>query len=163
MNRPIPKKIVSSFNPTEYYEFILEDAITAEIEMNGYTCEAKLTIPAGTSYKINDTVTNTSGVVNSIAKVNPYIILVPQSDAIELVEDYTEQKFNLGYSGMAGKYVELDCENQIAWLRDDEDSEPINISALVDYNADWFSLEGPYKFIPTNCIIQTVSFSERGG
>ena len=163
LNRPIPKQIRSTFNPDEYYEFILEDAITAEMEMSGYTCEVKLTIPAGTSFKINDTVTNVSGVVNSIAKVNPYIIVVPQSDSIELVEEYSDQKLNLGYEGMTGKFVELDCEHQIAWLRDDEDSDPVNISSMVDYNADWFSLEGQYNFIPTNCVVQTVSFSERGG
>ena len=162
LNNPIPKRIWSSFKPDEYYEFILEDGINNEINITDYECEAKLTIPAGTSYKKEDTITNTSGIVNSIGKVNPYIILVPQAENIEILEEFSEQKFNMGYSGWSGMFVEIDCEHRIVWLRETEDSEPTNISAMVDFNSDWFLLDGAYNFIPTNCMIQTVAYAERG-
>lgn len=163
LNRPIPKRIQSSFDPSTYYEYILEDGIDAD-PTNGadYECTAKLTVPAGTSYKVDDTVTNVAGVVNSIAKVNPKIVFIPQSDTIEILEEYTQQKFNMGYTGWNGMYVEIDCVNQKVWLRETENATPKNISSMVDFNVDWFCLDGVYRFIPTNCMIQTVSFSERG-
>ncbi|WP_407376642.1 hypothetical protein [Methanobrevibacter sp.] len=162
LNKPIPKIVRSSFEPNVFYEYILEEGIDAQIKISGYECKVKLTVPAGTNYAIDDTVTNASGVVNSIARVNPTIIVVPQADTIELLEEHSEQKFQAGRSDWIGKYVEIDCENRIVWLRENEEDEPVNISSSADFNVDWFNLDGAYNFLPSNCIIQTVTFTERG-
>lgn len=161
LNRPIPKRIWFSHYPDLYFEFLLEDAI--ENSFTDDKVEITLVIPSGTAYSLEDTVTNVTGANISIAKVNPTIVFIPISDNVEIVENNSEQKFNITYPNWnSGQLVEIDCENRQVWLKTSEDDiNPKEISSYVDFNSDWFLLHEEYNFSCTNCIIQTVTFTER--
>ena len=121
-----------------------------------------MTIPAGTSFSTEDTVTNANGVVTGLAKVSPNIVVVPDNSNIVVDETVSEQKFTASYSNLVGKYVEIDCEDRILWVRDSEDAEPVNITGSVDIDSDWFTIDDVYRFKGTGCIIQSVTYNERG-
>jgi len=162
LDQPIPKKIEASFLPNDYFLYVLEKGVDATVEMTGYKCKAKLTIYDGTSFKKQETVTNANGIVTGLAKVSPYIVVIPSDNLISIDEEVTGQKFTATNDNWIGKYVELDCEDRILWLRDTEDSEPVNITGSVDINCDWFTLDDVYRFNGSNCIINSVTFTERG-
>ena len=162
-NRPIPKRIEFSHLPDVYYEYIIKDSLDVELEINTYHVKCKLIIPAGTSYTKQSTTTNIIGYVQGLAAINPVITVKPTDELIEIRETNSGQKFNIGYSGdWTDKIVEIDCEDRIAWLKtDDEDTDPENINEYVDWNSDWFSLQGEYSFEGSNCVIRTVDYIER--
>ena len=160
-NRPIPKRIRFSHYPDVYYEYIIEDSLNVETEVTGYQVTAKLTIPAGTSYSLEDVVTNTVGNVKGLAAVNPIIQLRPGGQNIQVNETVTGQSFNIGYSGdWEENTVEIDCEDRKVFILQDGDTR-IDISRYVDYNSDWFRLSGEFEFEGINCTILTVTFNER--
>ena len=162
-NRPIPKTIRFSHYPDVYWEYVMEDTFDTELEINTYHIKAKLTVPAGTSYDINDTTTSSSGYINGIASVNPIVTVTPTDDVITVTETISNQRFNIGYSGdWNGKVLEIHNDTRKVYLRTDEDdTEPIDLTSYVDFNSDWFTLKGEYTFEGTNCVIRTVTFSER--
>lgn len=162
-NRPIPKTIRFSHYPDVYWEYVMEDTFDTELEINTYHIKAKLTVPAGTSYDINDTTTSSSGYINGIASINPIVTVTPTDDVITVTETISNQRFNIGYSGdWNGKVLEIHTDNRKVYLRTDEDdTEPIDLTSYVDFNSDWFTLKGEYTFEGTNCVIRTVTFSER--
>ena len=136
---------------------------TVRNEISGYNVTAELTIPAGTSYSIDDSVTNTIGYVQGLAAVRPIITIQPSTPNITIKEALSGQTLNIGYSGeWNDKIVEIDCDNRIVLLKTvDDDADPIDISKYVDHNSDWFRLYGEYTFEGVNCIIRTVSYNER--
>ena len=159
-NRPIPKQVRFSHYPSEYYEYILEDTLDITTEVTGYTVKANLVIPAGTSYQIEDTVTNTFGSASGLAPVNPIITMQPSDSNIEIQETITGQTFTMGYTGdWNNSIIEIDCNNRKVHMITEEDT--IDISKYVDHNSDWFRLQGEYQFEGVNCIIRTVTFNER--
>ena len=162
-NRPIPKRIEFSHYPDVYWEYIIEETINTELDINTYHIKAKLTIPAGTSYDRTDTTTSSSGYINGIASINPIVTVTPTSEVIEITETISNQKFNIGYTGdWNGKLLEIHTHDRKVYLRTDEDdTTPTDLTSYVDYNSDWFSLKGEYTFEGTNCVIRTVTFSER--
>ena len=162
-NRPIPKRIEFSHYPDVYWEYIIEETINTELDINTYHIKAKLTIPAGTSYDRVDTTTSSSGYIKGIASINPIVTVTPTSEVIEITETISNQKFNIGYTGdWNGKLLEIHTHDRKVYLRTDEDdTTPTDLTSYVDYNSDWFSLKGEYTFEGTNCIIRTVTFSER--
>jgi hypothetical protein len=161
-NRPIPKQLRLSHYPEVYWEYIMEKPLDTEIEISSYKCKAELTIPAGTSYDLENTVTSSTGYVNGIASINPTIIVKPTDDIISITETVTGQEFHIGYTSWGDKLLEIDCENRIAWLKEsEEDTEAENLNKYVDFNSDWFSIIGEYAFAGTNCIIRTVDYQER--
>lgn len=162
LDQPIPKKVEASFLPDDYFRYILESGIEADVDITGYRCKAKLTIHDGTSFKKKETVTNANGIVTGLAKVNPYIVVIPSGNLISIDENVTGQKFTATNDNWIGKYVELDCEDRILWVRDTEDADPVNITGSVDINSDWFTLDDVYRFTGSNCIINSVTFTERG-
>ena len=101
--------------------------------------------------------------MQGLAAVNPVITFSPMSDTIEILESNSKQKFNMTYTGdWIGKIVEIDCEDRIAWLKENElDTNPINISSSVDMNVDWFRLHNEYNFETVGCAIRTVDYVER--
>ena len=160
-NRPIPKHIRFSHYPNDYFEYIMEEPFDVDTELTDYNVKAKLTIPAGTSYSLEDTVTNTVGNANGLAPLNPIIRIRPSSSNIQIKENNSEQSFQMGYTGNWNEYtVEIDCEDRRAYLVKDEDNK-IDISKYVDHNSDWFRLSGEYEFEGINCTILTVRFNER--
>ena len=162
-NRPIPKRIEFSHYPYDYFEYIIEDAFDVTEEMGGYTVKCKLTVPAGTSYSKEDTVTNTVGYVQGLAAIRPVISFKPSDAIINITERISEQSFNMGFSGdWNSKVVIIDCDNRKVYLATDEDDpNPVDISSYVDHNVDWFRLHGEFSFETTNCTIRTVTYNER--
>ena len=160
-NRPIPKHIRFSHYPNDYFEYIMEEPFDVNTELTDYNVKAKLTIPSGTSYSLEDTVTNTVGNASGLAPLNPIIRIRPSSSNIQIKENNSEQSFQMGYTGNWQDYaVEIDCEDRRAYLIQDEDDK-IDISKYVDHNSDWFRLSGEYEFEGVNCTILTVTFNER--
>jgi len=162
-NRPIPKRLELSFYPDVFWEYIMEEPLDTEIDINTYTCKAKLTIPAGTSYDKETTTTASMGYINGLASINPTLIVKPVEDIITITEETTNQKFSIGYSGgWNDKLLEIDCENRIAWLKtSEEDTEPINLNQYVDFNSQWFTIKGEYSFTSTGGTVMTVDYQER--
>ena len=162
-NRPIPKRIQFSHYPEDYFEYLMEEPFDVNNDITDYNIKAKLTIPAGTSYSIEDTVTNTVGNVTGLAAINPIITFRPSDENIQINETISGQSFNMGYAGdWQSKIVEIDCEDRRVYLKSsDDDTTPTDISKYVDHNADWFRLYGEFQFEGINCTILTVRFNER--
>lgn len=162
-NRPIPKIITFSHLPDVYAEYIITDEIDTELDITTYTIKPELIIPAGTFYSIDSLTTNSTGIVQGVANISPIITIMPNSSTIEITENNTDQKFNMGFNGdWTNKIVEIDCEDRQVWLYEDEDDDdPIELTRYVDFNSDWFSLLGEYEFSTVNCTLRTVSFEER--
>jgi len=163
-NKPIPKRVEFSHYPDVYWEYIMEDTLDNDVELSSYTVKAKLVIPAGTSYDKQPTVTNTTGFLSGLASVRPNIIFKPIGDLITIKETISEQEFNMTYkdASWAGKYIEIDCDNRIVWMKEDEDDEDgINITSYVDWDSDWFTLYGEYNFETVDCAILSVQWEER--
>ena len=160
-NRPIPKRIQFSHYPEDYFEYIMEEPFDVDTEITDYNIKASLTIPSGTSYSLEDTITNTTGNANGLAAVNPIITIRPSDANIQITENNTDQTFNLTYTGdWYDHTVEIDCEDRKVYIVVDEDTR-IDISKYVDYNSDWFRLDGEYDFSSVNCTILSVIFTER--
>ena len=141
----------------------MQEPLDNTIDISNYTVKAKLVIPSGTAYKKENTVTATNGYVQGLASINPVITIKPNGTEIEILETISNQKFNINYPGdVSDKLIEIDTEDRIAWLKTSEDDkDPVNISSYVDFNSDWFKLQGEYKFEATNAIIRTIDYTER--
>ena len=149
--------------PDVYFEYIVENTFDNPIEISSYNIKAKLTVPAGTSYKIQSTTTNTTGFVQGLAKVNPIISIKPTGTEIEVTERNSEQKFTIHYTeDTTDQIIVIDTENRKCYAQTDEDStDRTDITRYVDFNSDWFVLQGAYSFEGTNCFIRTVEYVER--
>lgn len=161
--QPIPKKIWFSHYPDVYFEYVLEDTLDIDTNISDYKVKVKLVIPAGTSYKIDPTVTGNIGFVQGLAAVSPVVTFKPEDTDITILETVNEKSFRMTCkSEWASKFIVLDCANQKAYLQEDlEDDDPINISKYVDINSDWFSLHGEFQLQGTNCTIYSVEYRER--
>ena len=161
-NQPIPKRIEFTHYPDLYWEYILEDGVKPELDVNTYKIKAKLTVPSGTSFTKTATQTHTSGYVNGLAHINPTITIKPTGATLLIRETETGQTFQMGYTDYEGKFYEIDCENRKVYIKDNiEDANLIDISSYVDINADWFRLLGEFYFETTNCAIHDVKYHER--
>ena len=163
-NRPIPKRLEFSHYPDVFWEYILEDTLTTDLDINTYSVKAKLVIPAGTSYDKVATKTNTVGYINGLAHIRPVIQFKPNSQHISLKETITEQEFQMSYplDEWTGKVVEVDCDNRIVLLKnDDDDDTGTDITAYTDFNSDWFTILGEYDFTSDGCAIISVAYQER--
>ena len=160
LNKPIPKTLELTNYPGLYWNYIMEEPISTKANITDYDCTAKLTIPHGTAYNKEETVTNTYGRVNSIAKVNPVITLIPMDTHIEIEEDYTDQKWSLNHTGLTSTMqLIIDCNNRTVTLNDN--GTETDITSDVDFGSDWFLIGDEYSFIGTGCIIQTITYRER--
>ena len=162
-NRPIPKRIEFTHYPDVYFEYVMENPLDVTNETSGYIIKATLTIPSGTAYDKEDTTTNVNGNVQGLAKVNPIITILPQSEQINITETITGQSFNMGFSGDWQNYiVQINCiDREVLLVSSDDDAYAIDISKYVDFNSDWFALHGEYNFSSSGCVIRTVTFTER--
>lgn len=133
-----------------------------------YDTKVKLTIPDGTSWANNDTVTSITGYNNSITGVNPIIEVSPTSEFIELTETITNQRFSLKYDNYKeDDVIIIDCVNREATLKQyDSDGKIIykDISGDVDYNADWFILPIGEFYFDTHgtCSRCIITYTQRG-
>lgn len=175
LNRPIPNRLDMSMLPNDHFEFIMKDAIEDEIDSANYEGKIKLVVPKGTAIANEDTVTSNYGHVFSIAKVNPVIRCKSCDSRVEVVEEYSNQKFIIDLSELevvndAGNtlksitpsdILEIDCVNQKVYLIN-QNEEIADVTAYADMHTDWFILsKGEYYFNSSSCIIQTVTTTER--
>ena len=166
LNKPIPKIIQFSHLPDEHFEYIMTDPIDTQVEGTDYSPKLKLTIPDGTSWANEDSVTNYIGSNDGIAKVSPIIQVVPLSTTVDIEESESGQKMSINYSGLSSSQVlEINCNNRQVLLKSQEDaSEFLDITEYVDFDSDWFSLEaGEFVFnAGSTGIIQSVTITQRG-
>ena len=160
LNNPIEKRIEFSHYPNLYWEYIMEKAIDVSNDAGNYTCKVKLTVPSGTAYTTEEISTGKAGTVQGLAKINPVIRLTPLDEHIEIEETESGQKFMMGYNTWTSSdIVEIDCNERTVTLEQDE--EEIDITAYTDYNSNWFQLHRNFLFEETNCLIQSVTWTER--
>lgn len=167
LNNPIEKRIEFSIYPDVYFMYIMEEPFDVDPQVTDYTSKVKLKIPSGTAFAKEDTVTGYIGVNKGIAKVNPIINIIPTGDIVEIVETVNNQKFKINYTEWSSSNtVQIDCINRKIKILDYENPtthaiEEKDISFAGDLNNDWFTINKEYAFSGDNCIIQTVSFTER--
>ena len=138
----------------------MEKAIDVSNDAGNYTCKVKLTVPSGTAYTTEEISTGKAGTVQGLAKINPVIRLTPLDEHIEIEETESGQKFMMGYNTWTSSdIVEIDCNERTVTLEQDE--EEIDITAYTDYNSNWFQLHRNFLFEETNCLIQSVTWTER--
>ena len=160
LNKPIPKRIEFSNYPDVYWEYVMEDAVDYNVQASTYEGKLKLTVPAGTAFSKEETTTGASGRIEGLAKVNPVITVIPLSDTIGLEETLTGQKFHITYTEWdTTSTVEIDCNNRTVTLyKGDTETD---LTAYVDINCDWFLLNDDFVFTEADCILQTVTWTER--
>ena len=160
-NRPIPNMVELSHYPDIYFEYIIEKTLDVSEDKGYYHVKAELTIPSGTSFSKEDTVTNATGIAKGLAPVNPILLLVPLSDEIKIHETISGQSLMMKFTDdYIGETVEIDCENRTAKLLL-EDDETYDLSVAVDMGSDWFRLQGEYSFDTEECVLQSITFNER--
>ena len=164
-NRPIPKRIEFSHYPNLYWEYIIEDTFTTDIDISTYELKIKLTVPSGTAYKSEDTIVYNSGYVHGLASVNPLITIKPTGTHITLTETETGQDWHITYNEYTDEDIYIiDCENRTVTQRPQNsttENDDTDITSYVDFNSDWFTLNNNFVFDSENCIIQSVQYTER--
>lgn len=169
LNEPILNRFEFNNYPGEHWDCILEDPIDTDVESVNFDSKIKLTVPDGTSWANEDTVTSVNGYNNSITGVNPLIEISPVDNFVELTETITGQTFTLKYDNyLEGDVIIIDCVNRIVTLKqynsELEKYVEYDISEKADYNVDWFILPvGEFAFdTHGTCSRCTVTFTERG-
>lgn len=162
-NRPIPKRLEFSHYPDVYWEYIMEDTLTTDIDISTYSVKAKLVVPAGTSYDKVATKTNATGYVSGLAYLRPVLQVKPSGTAISITENISGQNFQISYDDTwNGKVVEINCNARRVYLKeDDDDTLGADISSYVDFNSDWFTVLGEFNFSIVNGAIMNVTYKER--
>ena len=164
-NRPIPKRVEFSHYPNLYWEYIIEDTFTTDIDISTYELKIKLTVPSGTAYKSEDTIVYNSGYVHGLASVNPIITIKPTGTHITLTETETGQDWHITYTEYTDEDIYIiDCENRTVTQRPQNsttENDDTDITSYVDFNSDWFTLDNNFVFDSENCIIQSVQYTER--
>lgn len=166
--KPIPNKLEFSNYPGQYWNVIMESPIDHKIDVSNYEGTIKLTVPDGTSWSTEDTVTGVVGYVSSIAKINPVITILPEpTNNITVSELESKQNLIIHHDEdfVNGDVLELDCRaRKLVLQRFSEESQGFvqsDISGAIDWHSDFFSIIGEYHFDCTNGLIQTVAFTER--
>ena len=160
-NRPIPKRIEFSHYPDVYWEYILEEGYTPDLDINTYNIKAKLTVPSGVAYNKEETITTNQGYVDGLTHITPVILIKPYNNQINITDLDSKQKFNIGYTNYNGKSIQIDCKNRKVYAIEDSTGNTLDISKYVDQNSDWFRLQGYFNLQTTGCIIQSVTYTEK--
>ena len=171
LNVPIPKSITFSHIPDKVFYYILEETFDTDIQISDYKGTIELTIPDGTAFDIEDTVTNVTGYVEGIAAVNPIITITHITNSqIVLYEVVSSpnQEFKLNNDNLTSDVtfetndtIIINCLNRTCSITKAGETENIDISEAVDFNSDWFKIQGEFEFIADNCVIQTVTYNTR--
>ena len=172
LNAPIPKKIRFAHIPNKFFYYILEDAFDTEISISDYKGTLTLIIPDGTAFDIEDTVTNMNGYVEGIANVNPIIALTHITSnqiTVSEVVNNPKQVFKLNKENLSNTdivfevndTIVINCINRECILIKSDETTTIDITEAVDFNADWFKIQGEFEFNSENCVIQTVTYNTR--
>ena len=170
LNTPIPNTIRFSHLPGKEFYFLLEKTFDHDIVISDYDGSMDLYIPDGTAFDIEDTVTNVTGYVDSLAKVNPIITLTHLTGTqIIITETHTNQVFKINQNNLTDTTITFEVNdtiiintiNRTVNLIKENTTEPIDISEAVDYNSDWFKIQEDFEFTQENCTIQTVTYNNR--
>lgn len=166
--KPIPNKLELTNYPGIYWNVIMESPIENETKNSNYEGTIKLTVPDGTAYATDETVTSFVGYVDSIAKINPMITLIPDStNNLTINELKSKQTMVIHHDEdfIEGDVLQIESANRKLVLKrfseESEDYELIDISQAIDWHSDFFLIRGEYHFECDNGLIQTVSFIER--
>lgn len=172
LNAPIPKEIRFTHIPDKFFYYILEDTFDTDINISDYKGSITLVIPDGTAFDTENTVTNVNGYVEGIASVNPIIALTHitgnQLIISELVNN-PNQVFKLNKENLSdtnivfgvNDTIVINCINRECVLLKSDETETIDITEAVDFNSDWFKIQGEFEFKSENCVIQTVTYNTR--
>lgn len=175
-NKPILNTIEFSNYPDRVWYFLMEDAIDTDVNISDYEGTIELVVPSGTSEAKTATVTNSYGVNNSIAKINPTIFVQCTSTELNIREEETQQDWTLRNTDddsytIKDKLIRIDCANRKAYIVQSTFDETgtatnnlndIDVTKGVDFNSDWFIVYGEYSFNCNNTgNIQSISFHER--
>jgi len=160
---PIPKEIRFSNVPNRFFNYILENGFDNEIQISDYKGSLEITVPDGTAWDDEDTVTNVNGYVDTIAAVNPVIDLIQVTGDITIVEKASNQTFVINYDEYTiTDTISVDCINrEVTVTKADDPEEPIVINDCVDFNSDWFLLQGEFEFTCENAIISKITYNRR--
>lgn len=166
LNKPIPNTLEVSHYPNRVWEFVQEGAIEAKSEFTNYEGEIELVIPSGTSRSKEAVVTNASGINDSIAKINPIIDIMPFEDEITIIEEISNQSFILRKTDLKNaNIIKVNCmDRKVSEYIKNEDGTFVenDITNAVDFESDWFIIQGEYRFTCGNgASIQSVQFYER--
>ena len=166
LNEPILKRIEFSHFPDEYFEYILEDEVSAEAILSQYEGTIKLTIPAGTSYNKEPVVSANIGTNNGLVKVSPQINLKNLRSDITINQG--EESWHIVHSDFKeNDLLEINCQERTCiWYELDPTSEtekrnPRDVTEYVDFTSDWFVLDGDFEFTSSGADILSVIFYER--
>ena len=113
--------------------------------------------------------------MQGVAGIFPNISIKPTAQNIVILESNSQQKFTINLPTIDTPdtsfieqptyntgIIEIDCENQICWFKENEDDTyPININKYVNYESDWFILKNEYSFETGGCILRIVDYEER--
>lgn len=165
-NRPILNTIEFSHFPDRVWNFVIEDAIEANVEYTEYEGTIKLIVPSGTSETKSTKITNNYGTNSSIAKINPEIYLSVHNTEVIITEYNTKQQMIIRDDTFKDDLLKIDCANRTVYKlienENDSDYTSKNITDKVDFNSDWFSIYGDYNFQTNNTAsIQSINFKER--
>lgn len=179
LNRPIVKYFRASNYPDLVFEYVKDSEITvnhtvgAEIEGT-----IKLTVPSGTALKIEDTVTNYTGVNSSPYSCLPIIELSQLQEKTIIItntinngERIDSLTINLPDNVSITKQdiLTLDCKNRVLtyfpYNEAKEEYDPtLLLTTAVDPNSKWFVLlsDEKYEFdCDGNANVESVSYNER--
>lgn len=165
-NKPKLNTVEFSHYPGRVWDFILEDAIEADIEISDYSGDIKLVVPSGTSRSKEALITNAQGTNQGIGKVTPIVQVIPLSDTVTITETVTGQNMIIRDENLsAAEVIIIDCENrsvQKVVKAEDGKLNYTDITNKIDFNSKWFLLEGEYRFSGgESANIQAVKFYER--
>ena len=166
LNNPILNRLECSLYPGEHWDVLMETGIDTDTKDASYSSKLKLEVPNGTSWSNEDIVTANTGFVDSIVRINPIITITSPQNLVEIREEYTNQNFTMFSDDFTSNDVILiDCVDHKAYKKVIVDGAfaSRDISDTVDWNADWFILQGDFNFITNgSCVIQAVQFTPRG-
>lgn len=171
INSPIPKSIRFAHIPNKIFYYILEDTFDTDIMISDYKGSIELTIPDGTAFDVEDTVTNINGYVDGIAAINPIIVLThitnTQMTISELVSSpnqvfkINQENLTNGVTFATNDVITINCLTRTCSILKEGASDSVDITEAVDFNSDWFKLHGEFEFKSENCVIQTITYNTR--
>lgn len=164
-NTPILNSIILDDLPDRQYKYILEEKIEAKHTYGSFECTAKLKIVNGIGEYLVDTVTGNIGNYEGVKKTPAIIqLIVTANDNIELTEQENNQSMKLYRMTDEATPQSLFSVGDIITINSNTRQITVNNTAYdksrIDYDSDWFILDGKYNFICENATVQLVKFRE---
>lgn len=162
-NRPIKKSIIFDDMPDRQYWYILDKPFDGEIEAGMYTADITLLIPDGTSESITKTITGSNGQTNGLIHIEPTLRLLNHTDkTFTVTEEIKGLTFTCNDDNIKeGDIIIINCENNTVFLQKQGSSTQMDITNSVDFNSDYFFIQGEYSFNSETSTIMSVEYHDR--